>query len=237
MFQIIIDFYSYLHSHGAILGDLASLLSIVFALYGFYAFIRDLRSRHVQLSVGSFRIARRYFNVQNITNVTSAIFYGGGNVPSEVRKEIIKLTTPKVSNVRKHAAEGTAATASYEEAASKHFINLTNHPVEKWAEAQREAAAVYGTAVDYPFPAVAPDATEEDIAVTAAAIVADITARFGTECTVHLMGEFTMTAALLQRFQQRGIECVASTTERIVSEAEAGKKVVEFKFVKFRKYC
>lgn len=117
-----------------------------------------------------------------------------------------------------------------------HFVNLTNHPLEAWSEEQLAAASAYGEAVDYPFPAVAPAATEEDIAATASEIVADITAHYGTECTVHLMGEFTMTAALLQRFQQRGIVCVASTTERIVNEPEPGKKVVEFKFVKFRKY-
>lgn len=227
MFQYLIDFYSYLHTHGAILGDIASIISILLALYGLFAFFRDFLPRHVQLSVGSFRIAQRHFNVQNVTNVTSAIFFGGGNVPSEVRQEIIKLTTPKVYNVRENAAEDKA---------SNHFVNLTNHPLEAWSKEQREAASPYGEAVDYPFPAVAPDATEEEIASTAAAIVADITARYGTECTVHLMGEFTMTAALLQRFQQRGIACVASTTERIVNETEPGKKVVEFKFVKFRKY-
>ncbi|MDO4210784.1 MAG: TIGR02221 family CRISPR-associated protein [Bacteroidales bacterium] len=117
-----------------------------------------------------------------------------------------------------------------------HFVNLTNHPLEAWSEEQLAAASAYGEAVDYSFPAVSPDDTEEDIVAMANEIVADITARYGTECTVHLMGEFTMTAALLQRFQQRGIACVASTTERIVSETEPRKKVVEFKFVKFRKY-
>lgn len=117
------------------------------------------------------------------------------------------------------------------------LINLTNHTLKAWAKEQLAAASAYGEAVDYPFPTVSPAATEEDIAATADSIVADVTARYGTECTVHLMGEFTMTAALLQRFQQRGIVCVASTTERIVSETEPGKKVAEFKFVKFRKYC
>lgn len=236
MFQHLIDFYFYLHTHGAILGDIASALSIILALYGLFAFFRDFLPCRVRLSVGNFYILRRHFNVQNVTNVTSAIFYGGGNVPSEVRQEIIKLTTPKVYNVHEHIAENSTSTLCREHNASKHFVNLTNHPLEAWSEEQLAAASAYGEAVDYPFPAVAPAATEEDIAATASEIVADITAHYGTECTVHLMGEFTMTAALLQRFLQRGIVCVASTTERIVNETEPGKKVVEFKFVKFRKY-
>lgn len=236
MFQIITDVYSYLHSHGAILGDIASTLSIIFAVYGLYASVRDFFPFHVRLSVGSFYIARRHFNVQNVTNVTSAIFYEGGNVPSKVRQEVINLTTPRVWSVCRHEAEDTTSKAIDEHIESKHLVNLTNHPSNTWPQAQRAAAETYGTVVDWPFPAVNPDSTEQEISDTASKLVQEIVAHYGTECTVHLMGEFTMTAALLHHFQQRGIVCVASTTERIFSETEPGKKVVEFKFVKFRKY-
>ena len=32
------------------------------------------------------------------------------------------------------------------------LINLTNHPLSKWDEAQLQAAAQYGECVDIPFP-------------------------------------------------------------------------------------
>lgn len=170
------------------------------------------------------------------TNIRNDFNHAGmRNNPSTVDK-LRMLIEQRIAKVEEITTEFEDVSKANSASHVPHFINLTNHPLEAWSDEQLAAASTYGEAVDYPFPAVAPAATEEDIAATAAAIVADITARYGTECTVHLMGEFTMTAALLQRFQQRGIVCVASTTERIVSETEPGKKVVEFKFVKFRKY-
>lgn len=117
------------------------------------------------------------------------------------------------------------------------LINLTNHPSANWSKEQLEASACFGEIVDYPFPMVSPEADEEIIIRQAAEIVYNIYQVYGqSNLTIHLMGEFTMTVALLKEFSVRNIPCIASTTERIVTETEPGKKSVVFKFVRFRKY-
>lgn len=77
--------------------DLIQAVFAVFSLYGIYAFIRDWMPKTVNLSIGSFTIKRKYFDVQNITNIVSAHYYNGGQVPSDIRKEIIELTCPKIT--------------------------------------------------------------------------------------------------------------------------------------------
>lgn len=117
------------------------------------------------------------------------------------------------------------------------IINLTNHPSSAWSTEQMKAASQYGEIIDYPFPQVHPEVGEEEIRIQATDIVNDIINKYGkNEITVHLMGEFTMTVALFKEFSLYNITCIASTTERIVNETVPGKKSVEFKFVRFRKY-
>lgn len=64
--------------------------------YVFYTYIRKLFWRKVELSCGTFKIRNKDFTVQNVTNVVSLRYYGGGKVPDEIRKEILKVTCPKV---------------------------------------------------------------------------------------------------------------------------------------------
>lgn len=117
------------------------------------------------------------------------------------------------------------------------LINLSNHPSTVWSADQLKAASIYGEIVDYAFPSVDPDANEESIDLIADSISSDIIEKYDvSNLTIHLMGEFTMTIALLHRFQRLGITCIASTTSRNVVETKDGKKVVEFKFVRFRRY-
>jgi hypothetical protein len=40
-----------------------------------------------------------HFTVQSVTNVVSLKYYDGGLVPDEVRKEILKVTCPKIKEV------------------------------------------------------------------------------------------------------------------------------------------
>lgn len=75
---------------------------------GFFSFIGLIRYvwlflcyKQVNLSVGSFRVQRRYFDVQNVTNIVSSRFYNGNTIPPEVRKEIIELTLPRVWKLKK----------------------------------------------------------------------------------------------------------------------------------------
>ena len=117
------------------------------------------------------------------------------------------------------------------------FLNLSNHPSANWSQEQTEAAMrLYGEIVDLPFPAVAPDGDEDYIAALADEYCSKVLEYAKTQTvTVHLMGEMTLTFALLQQLQIQGVPCVASTTQRETVEEDGVKKSI-FRFVKFRKY-
>ena len=61
-----------------------------------YQMIRSNMYKTVQLSIGSFKMKAKDFNVQNVTNVVSLRYYNGGQIPAEVRAEIIRVTLPKI---------------------------------------------------------------------------------------------------------------------------------------------
>lgn len=68
----------------------------------FYVFYTDIRNqfwKKVELSCGSFKIRQKHFTVQNVTNVVSLRYYGGRVVPDDIRKEILKVTCPKVKEL------------------------------------------------------------------------------------------------------------------------------------------
>lgn len=119
------------------------------------------------------------------------------------------------------------------------LINLSNHPSSRWSEVQLlEAEHLFGEIVDLPFPSVNPDGSEayvNDLADDYEEKILSIAN--GRSFSLHIMGELTLTFALLKRMTNLGVECVASTSERIVKEFENNKKEVTFSFVKFRKYC
>lgn len=118
-----------------------------------------------------------------------------------------------------------------------YLINLTNHPSSLWNENQREKALkLADKIVDYAFPNVMPDSTEEEISVLANKVFEDVISLHSKDIIVHLMGEFTLCFALLKRFQQEGIVCVASCTERNVIERDNGERITRFEFKRFRKY-
>lgn len=52
---------------------------------------------------------------------------------------------------------------------------------------------------------------------------------------IHITGEMTFTFNLVHLLKEAGIPCIASTTERIVTE-ENGKKIVQFQFIQSREY-
>ncbi len=117
------------------------------------------------------------------------------------------------------------------------FINLSNHPSNRWTAEQAEAAKKYGDIIDLLFPTVDPNGDETYISGLADTYCQKaIELAEGKAFAVHLMGEMTLTYALVARFKDKGIPCMASTTERIITELPDGRKVSCFKFVKFRKY-
>lgn len=117
------------------------------------------------------------------------------------------------------------------------LINISNHPSYAWSEAQKEAAKEYGVIVDLPFPVVDADVDEDYIASLADEYVVKVKQiSVGKSVTIHLMGEMTLTFALLKRLQKEGFCCIASTSKRIVLEYEPNHKEVIFQFEKFRRY-
>lgn len=114
------------------------------------------------------------------------------------------------------------------------FINLSNHPSEGWSEEQLAAAQQYGEIVDIHFPNIEPAFTSSMVS-SLADITVDTIIALGKDIVVHIMGEMTFTYAVVSRLKALGIKCLASTTERIVTEQD-GKKISEFRFVQFREY-
>ena len=117
------------------------------------------------------------------------------------------------------------------------FINFSNHPSSSWGEEQMRAAQAMGEVIDEPYPNVPPKASARKIGQLAEESVRRILElAAGRPLTVHVMGEMTLCHAVVMRLIKRQrVRCVASTTERIVTEAD-GKKITEFHFVQFREY-
>ncbi len=118
------------------------------------------------------------------------------------------------------------------------LINLSNHPSGRWQTEQIQAANThYGGVVDIPFPEVPPMATKEEVLRMADSCVEHIEKMVTpAEAVVHIMGEMTLTYAIVALLKSKGYRCVASTTVREVFEEEPGKKTVLFKFTQFREY-
>lgn len=121
------------------------------------------------------------------------------------------------------------------------FINLTNHPSQKWGEEQLKAASEYGSIYDLPFPEIDPYSDEEDLQKLCEKYI-EIIKEFANlkeeseTVTIHIMGEVTFTFILTDALIKRGFNCIASTSRRNVIELSDGKKEVEFQFTRFRRY-
>lgn len=117
------------------------------------------------------------------------------------------------------------------------FINYTNHPSETWGEAQLEAARKYGEVVDLPFRSIGGNVDEKSLAEIAAEETGKILEfAAGKNATVHIMGEMTLTFAIVGKLKEAGVPCVASTTARQVVDNADGTRTSSFNFVRFRKY-
>src|SRR5574344_2175545 len=118
------------------------------------------------------------------------------------------------------------------------LINLSNHPSALWPSEQLEAAnSIYHDIVDIVFPSISPEIDEigiNHLVDNYIQIINGITE--GRNYEVHVMGEMTFTLLIVKRLQEKGITCIASTTERKVTEMADGKRITQFNFVRFRKY-
>lgn len=118
------------------------------------------------------------------------------------------------------------------------FVNISNHPSQEWGEAQKSAARELGRQIaDIPFPPVPPLATHGDILALAQSVADQLQAlAAGSPVVAHVMGELTLSYALVSLLKSRGVRCVASTSERIVEILPDGRKAAAFRFAAFREY-
>lgn len=115
------------------------------------------------------------------------------------------------------------------------LLNLSNHPSSFWKKNQMDAAKEkYQSVQDLPFPQIPPDTSDEELDKLVDEYFNKI--RNINPSAVHLMGELTFTYRLVNRLKEVGIPCIASTTQRMASEDENGKKTSVFSFVRFRPY-
>ena len=54
----------------------------------------------VTLSIGSFRIRKKDFDLPNLTAIVSQSFFNGAWLPDNIRKELLVLTTPKIEDLQ-----------------------------------------------------------------------------------------------------------------------------------------
>lgn len=137
----------------------------------------------------------------------------------------------------------------------KLFINLSNHPSDKWSEKQLEAVKELVNdepIVDIPFPQIEPEMSSEDVVLLAKEyfyknilnVIYDVesTDEIPDKVYLHIMGEMCFTynvvdlAKLFLKKELKNIICIASTTKRNVIEKEDGTKISIFEFVQFREY-
>ncbi len=124
------------------------------------------------------------------------------------------------------------------------LFNISNHPSDKWGEKQIQAAKELADVIkDCQFPNVPPKATSYEVRTTALEIANEIAKQKHFQqdvegITVHVMGEMTLTFAIVAALQnlKLDIRCIASCTERIVTEMPDGTKQSKFEFVQFRHY-
>jgi len=120
------------------------------------------------------------------------------------------------------------------------LINLSNHPFEDWDEKQKQAAmSAYGVVEDLPFPEVDPAAHTQVVAKLAADYLNTCIIKFGnTFCdtdSIHISGEPCFLFHFVTIAKAKGINCICSTTKRMVSN-QGNTKTMVFNFVNFRNY-
>jgi hypothetical protein len=118
------------------------------------------------------------------------------------------------------------------------LINLSNHPLPTWSDAQKQAAEhTFGEVRDLEFPQVDPSIDSNSVSELAQQYLEQTLATLpnATNNAIHIMGEMTFTYAFVHLAHAQGLRCVASTSQRDVVEY-GDEKHVRFKFIRFRDY-
>ena len=117
------------------------------------------------------------------------------------------------------------------------LINFSNHPSRFWGQKQLNAASEYGEIKDIPFPVINPESSYDEIQKLAEKYTEKILALAEHHhTTVHVMGEMTFTYLIVTQLKGKGIDCIASTSNRDADYTSDGKKISDFNFVRFRRY-
>ena len=118
------------------------------------------------------------------------------------------------------------------------FLNCSNHRIEDWSIYQIKEAEEYGEIVEYPFPYVTPQLDEVVINELASKTAEDISKM--KPDIVMCQGEFTLTYKIVEKLKELNIKVVAACSDRVTTEVKQAdgsiKKIVEFKFIRFREY-
>ncbi len=127
-------------------------------------------------------------------------------------------------------------------AAEKRFLNLSNHPLSEWPQAQLDAARALDLGepceLGGGMPQVDPAADTAEVCKLAQAIAKRaLEAGAAGACVV---GEYTLTLALVAALQREGVRCFASTTARVAKTRTLPDGSVEttrgFEFQAWREY-
>lgn len=129
------------------------------------------------------------------------------------------------------------------------FINVTHHSASKWSNEQIETAKIHpvtGTSleiIDLQFPSVKSTFDKIDISKIASRytnkvldIVKNITGEnynMDYSIVVHVMGEQSLSYALIKILKEYKFLVVVSCTDRVLESNGVNKKA-KFKFVRFR---
>lgn len=127
------------------------------------------------------------------------------------------------------------------------FINLSNHPTDKWSETQK--AAVINKyqpkqIIDIAFPPIDPEWNLDKVRTLAHSYKNEIINHFhdrNDHIILHVMGEMSFTYILINMMLDYTVTCICSTTKRVVTTkyddngVEIGKET-KFEFCKFRDY-
>lgn len=121
------------------------------------------------------------------------------------------------------------------------LINFSNHHSSKWTKEQIINARIkYGEIKDLSFPEINPSASIDKIIPLAREyckkIVEEAEKDKNNISAIHIMGEHTFVYTIIVLLQKAGLSCIASTTERRVTENGRGQKISEFRYVAFRDY-
>ena len=121
------------------------------------------------------------------------------------------------------------------------FINISNHPSNRWDKKQLEAAKALtndGLVGDIPFPAVSATASSSEVISMADSLYSDIMSKRPE--AVMVAGEFTLAYTIIKLLMQHGVRVVAACSDRctheVVNEDGTTTKTTVFEFIQFREF-